>query len=103
MTTVAIFALGLADKADLTQPAWSAILDELFVSVCGNAASRTSRKGSGRMALATWSDLAKSLGHVLLFQALEAVIGPEKARAVAWSLADEAQLLELVSETSSSR
>ena len=55
------------------------------------------------MALATWSDLAKSLGHVLLFQALEAVIGPERARAVAWLLADEAQLLELVSETSSSR
>jgi ubiquinone/menaquinone biosynthesis C-methylase UbiE len=53
---------------------------------------------AGRMVLATWSDIAKSPGHVLLFQALEATIGPEKARPVAWSLADEAQLLELVSK-----
>ena len=52
----------------------------------------------GRMVLATWSDLAKSPGHVLLFQALEATIGPDRARPLAWSLADEAQLLELVSE-----
>jgi SAM-dependent methyltransferase len=52
----------------------------------------------GRMVLATWSDLAKSPGHVLLFQALEATIGPDRARPVGWSLADEAQLLELVSE-----
>ena len=52
----------------------------------------------GRMVLATWSDIAKSPGHILLFQALEATIGPEKARPVAWSLADEAQLLELVSK-----
>jgi ubiquinone/menaquinone biosynthesis C-methylase UbiE len=52
----------------------------------------------GRMVLATWSDLSKSPGHVLLFQALEAAIGPDRARPVAWSLADEAQLLELVSE-----
>jgi SAM-dependent methyltransferase len=53
----------------------------------------------GRMVLATWSDLAKSPGHVLLFQALEATLGPDRARPVAWSLADEAQLLlELVLE-----
>jgi len=52
----------------------------------------------GRMVLATWSDLAKSPGHVLLFQALAATIGPDSARPVAWSLADEAQLLQLVSE-----
>jgi hypothetical protein len=50
------------------------------------------------MVLATWSDMAKSPGHVLLFQTLEATIGPERARPVAWSLADEAQLLELVSK-----
>jgi hypothetical protein len=37
-------------------------------------------------------------GHALLFQALEAIIGAERARPVAWSLADEAQLLELVSK-----
>jgi ubiquinone/menaquinone biosynthesis C-methylase UbiE len=53
---------------------------------------------AGRVVLATWSDIAKSPGHILLFQALEATIGPEKARPVAWSLADEAQLLELVSK-----
>jgi ubiquinone/menaquinone biosynthesis C-methylase UbiE len=53
---------------------------------------------AGRLVLATWSDIAKSPGHILLFQALEATIGPEKARPVAWSLADEAQLLELVSK-----
>lgn len=58
---------------------------------------RVLRQG-GRMVLATWSDLAKSPGHVLLFQALEATIGPDKARPAGWSLADEAQLLELVSE-----
>jgi ubiquinone/menaquinone biosynthesis C-methylase UbiE len=52
----------------------------------------------GRMVLATWSDMAKSPGHVLLFQALEAIVGRERARPVAWSLADEAQLLELVSK-----
>ena len=52
----------------------------------------------GRLVLATWSDLAKSPGHVLLFQALEATIGPDRARPEAFSLADEAQLLELVSE-----
>jgi ubiquinone/menaquinone biosynthesis C-methylase UbiE len=52
----------------------------------------------GRMVLAAWSNLAKSPGHVLLFQALEATVGPDRARPVAWSLADEAQLLELVSE-----
>src|SRR5262249_34353654 len=51
-----------------------------------------------RLVLATWSDLAKSPGHVLLFQALEATIGPDRARPEAFSLADEAQLLELVSE-----
>ena len=51
----------------------------------------------GRMVLATWSDIAKSPGHVLLFQVLEATVGPERARPVAWSLADEAELLELVS------
>ena len=45
----------------------------------------------GRMVLATWSDLAKSPGHVLLFQALEATIGPDRARPVAWSLADDAR------------
>ena len=50
------------------------------------------------MVLATWSDMAKSPGHVLLFQALGATIGPERARPVAWSLAEEAQLLELVSK-----
>ena len=44
----------------------------------------------GRIVLATWSDLAKSPGHVLLFQALAAIIGPERARPVGWSLADEA-------------
>jgi ubiquinone/menaquinone biosynthesis C-methylase UbiE len=58
---------------------------------------RVLRQG-GRTVLATWSDLAKSPGHVLLFQALEATIGPDRARPVGWSLADEAQLLELVSE-----
>ena len=58
---------------------------------------RVLRQG-GRMVLATWSDLAKSPGHVLLFQALEAIIGPDRARPLGWSLADEAQLLELVSE-----
>jgi ubiquinone/menaquinone biosynthesis C-methylase UbiE len=52
----------------------------------------------GRMVLATWSDLAKSPGHVLLFRALAAAIGPDRARPVAWSLADEAQLLELVAQ-----
>jgi SAM-dependent methyltransferase len=52
----------------------------------------------GRMVLATWSDMTKSPGHVLLFEALGATIGPERARPVAWSLANEAQLLELVSE-----
>jgi len=50
------------------------------------------------MALATWSDLAKSPGHVLLFKFLGATLGPDRARSVAWSLADGAQLLELVSE-----
>ena len=50
------------------------------------------------MVLATWSDMTKSPGQVLLFQALEATIGPERARPVAWSLADEAELLELVSK-----
>jgi SAM-dependent methyltransferase len=52
----------------------------------------------GRMVLATWSDMANSPGHVLLFQALEAFIGRERARPVAWSLADEAKLLDLVSK-----
>lgn len=52
----------------------------------------------GRMVLATWSDLAKSPGHVLLFRALAATIGPDKAQPVGWSLADEARLLELVAE-----
>jgi ubiquinone/menaquinone biosynthesis C-methylase UbiE len=52
----------------------------------------------GRMVLATWSDPAKSPGHVLLFQALAATIGPDRAQPVGWSLADEARLLELVSE-----
>ena len=51
----------------------------------------------GRMVLATWSDLAKSPGHVLLFQALAATIGPDRAQPVGWSLADEAKLLQLVS------
>ena len=55
-------------------------------------------RSGGRMVLATWSDMAKSPGHVLLFQALGATIGPERARPVAWSLAEEAQLLELVSK-----
>jgi ubiquinone/menaquinone biosynthesis C-methylase UbiE len=52
----------------------------------------------GRMVLATWSDLAKSPGHVLLFQALAATIGSDRARPLGWSLADEAQLRELVSQ-----
>ena len=52
----------------------------------------------GRMVLATWSDLAKSPGHVLLFQALEATIGLDRSRPVGWSLADEALLLHLVAE-----
>src|SRR5215469_3587835 len=52
----------------------------------------------GRIALATWTDLAKSPGHYLLFEALGATLGPDKARPTAWSLADEAQLLKLVSE-----
>ncbi len=57
---------------------------------------RVLRQG-GRMVLASWSDLAKSPGHILLFQALAATLGPDRARPVGWSLADEAQLLELVS------
>jgi SAM-dependent methyltransferase len=50
----------------------------------------------GRMVLATWSDLAKSPAHALLFRALAAAIGPDRARPVGWSLADEARLLQLV-------
>ena len=53
---------------------------------------------AGRVVLATWSDIAKSPGHILLFQALEVRRYCEKARPVAWSLAGEAQLLELVFE-----
>lgn len=52
----------------------------------------------GRMVLATWSDLAKSPGHSLLFEALGAIVGSDSARPTAWSLANEAQLLKLVSE-----
>ena len=52
----------------------------------------------GRMVLAIWSDLAKSPGHFLLFEALGEILGPDGARPMAWSLADEAQLLKLVSE-----
>jgi ubiquinone/menaquinone biosynthesis C-methylase UbiE len=55
-------------------------------------------RSRGRVALATWSDFTKSPGHVLLFQALEAIIGPERARPLGWSLADEAELLELISK-----
>ena len=52
----------------------------------------------GRMVLATWTDLAKSPGHFLLFEALGATLGPDRAQPTAWSLSDEAQLLKLVSE-----
>jgi SAM-dependent methyltransferase len=50
----------------------------------------------GRVVLATWSDLEKSPGHVMLFQALETAIGAERTRPPGWALADETRLLELV-------
>jgi len=55
-------------------------------------------RAGGRIVLATWTDLAKSPGHLLLFEALGATLGPDRARPTAWSLSDETQLLNLVSE-----
>jgi SAM-dependent methyltransferase len=52
----------------------------------------------GRMVLATWTDLARSPGHFLLFEVLGVTLDPDRVRPTAWSLADEAQLLKLVSE-----
>jgi SAM-dependent methyltransferase len=71
-----------------------------YLPDCGAGLRQIHRvlRPDGRMVLATWSDLARSPGHLLLFQALEATIGTENARPAGWSLAEEARLLALVAE-----
>jgi SAM-dependent methyltransferase len=49
-----------------------------------------------RVVLATWTDLANSPGHAELFRALGILLGTDKPP-TAWSLADEALVLRLVS------
>jgi SAM-dependent methyltransferase len=51
---------------------------------------------SGRVVLAIWTELAKSPGHAVLFRALGTLLGTNKPPA-AWSLAEEALVLKLVS------
>lgn len=50
----------------------------------------------GRVVLAIWTELAKSPGHAVLFRALGTLLGTNKPPA-AWSLAEEALVLKLVS------
>jgi SAM-dependent methyltransferase len=50
----------------------------------------------GRMALAVWTDLAKSPGQAALFGALGELLGETMGRPAAWSLSDGAQLQKLV-------
>ena len=50
----------------------------------------------GRAVLATWTELAKSPGHAVLFRALGTLLGTNTPPS-AWSLADEALVLRLVS------
>jgi ubiquinone/menaquinone biosynthesis C-methylase UbiE len=56
---------------------------------------RVSRPG-GRVVLSVWTELAKSPGQARLFAALGAMLGKDMSTPPPWSLADAAQLLELV-------
>lgn len=50
----------------------------------------------GRVALAVWTDLAKSPGQAALFGAMGELLGEAMGRPAAWSLSDGAQLEKLV-------
>jgi len=52
--------------------------------------------GGGRVVLATWTELAKCPGHAVLFGALGKLLGIDMSRPPAWSLADKAEVLKLV-------
>jgi SAM-dependent methyltransferase len=51
----------------------------------------------GRIALAVWTELAKSPAHAILFDAMGAMLGVDMSKPPAWSLPEERQLTTLVS------
>jgi ubiquinone/menaquinone biosynthesis C-methylase UbiE len=51
----------------------------------------------GRMALAIWTDLRRSPGHAILFDALGTMLGLDMSRPPAWSLTDSNHVMQLVS------
>ena len=51
----------------------------------------------GRVALAIWTELSKSPGQAMLFGTLGARLGIDMSQPLPWSLANEAQVLKLVS------